>query len=195
MWVGGNTNDVQYFSKSTDGGSTFSTPLAAASGPTPMVPWSQNGYLTFPSIAVDLSGGSHNGNIYVTWSDATDGDADVFLSRSTNLGVSWSSPLRVNDDPIGNGKIQTWPWITVNDSGKISIVYFDTRNTPNDSTTETWMAQSNDGGLTFTNTVISSQQSQTNRPNTDVRFGDYIGIDSWGGHTVPVWTDQKSRRI
>src|SRR2546422_840231 len=46
----------------------------------------------FPSIAVDLSGGSRRGYIYATWSDDRNGDDDVFLSRSTDGGNHWSAP-------------------------------------------------------------------------------------------------------
>lgn len=192
VWIGGASDDIQWFSKSTDGGLTFSTPANIAEGPTPIVPWSQTGNLTFPSIATDISGGPRSGNIYVVWSDARNGDADVFLTRSTDHGSTWSSAARVNDDGLGNGKVQTWPWIGVNDSGNIAIVYFDTRNTPNNNTIEAWLATSTNGGLTFVNSVLSTVQSPTNTPGTNVRFGDYIGIDYWSNHIVPVWTDERA---
>ncbi len=192
VWVNANTYGTQYFAKSTDGGLTFGTPVAIATGTPASIPWSQGGPTTFPSIACDVSGGARNGYIYVTWCDGRNGDADIFLTRSTDHGSTWSSALRVNNDGLGNGKVQAWPWIAVNESGNIAINFFDTRNTPNNNTIEAWVARSSDGGLTFTNDVLSSQQSPTNIPNSDVRYGDYIGIDSWGGHTVPVWTDERA---
>jgi hypothetical protein len=93
---------------------------------------------------------------------------------------------------MSNGKVQAWPWISVNDQGLIAIAFYDTRNTPNNNIIEAWLARSSDGGLTFTNEVLSSQQSPTSQPNTDVRFGDYIGIDFWGNRIVPVWTDERA---
>ena len=39
---------------------------------------------------------------------------------------------------------------------------------------------------------MSSQQSPTATPNTDVRYGDYIGVDFWGNKVVPVWTDERA---
>ncbi|OLD71492.1 MAG: hypothetical protein AUI33_07750 [Ignavibacteria bacterium 13_1_40CM_2_61_4] len=39
---------------------------------------------------------------------------------------------------------------------------------------------------------MSSQDSPQTTPNSDVRFGDYIGIDSWDYRIVPVWTDERA---
>ncbi len=183
---------TQYFNKSTDGGLSFGTPQVISTGTAANIPWSQSGPTTFPSIACDISGGPRNGYVYVTWCDGRNGDADIFLARSTNRGSTWSSPIRVNNDPMSNGKVQAWPWIAVNDQGLIAIVFYDTRNTPNNNIIEAWLARSSDGGLTFSNEVLSSQQSPINQPNSDVRFGDYIGTDFWGNRIVSVWTDERA---
>jgi hypothetical protein len=192
VWANANTYATQYFNKSTDGGLTFGTPVVIATATGGNIPWSQGGPTTFPAISCDISGGPRNGNIYVTWGDGRYGDEDVFISRSTDHGNTWSTALRVNNDTQGNGKVQAWPWIAVNSAGLISILYYDTRNTPNNNTIEAWLARSSDGGLTFTNEVLSSQQSPTNQPNTDVRFGDYIAVDFWGNRITSAWTDERA---
>lgn len=190
-WVNFNYT-TQYFNKSTDGGLTFGTPQIVATGTQASIPFSQSGPTTFPSIACDVSGGPRNGYVYITWCDGRNGDADVFLARSTDNGTTWSAPIRVNNDPMSNGKCQAWPWIAVNNQGLIAVLFYDTRNTPNNTIIEAWLARSSDGGATFTNEVLSSQQSPTSVPNSDVRFGDYINVDFWGNRIVPVWTDERS---
>lgn len=191
-WLGGTaTTDIVYFDKSTDGGNSFGTDIVIASGTTPDIPISSSG-ITFPSIATDVSGGLRNGNIYVTWCDARYGDPDIFISRSTNRGVNWSTPLRVNNDATGNGKLQCWPWIAVNDSGIIAIIYYDSRNTASNTIIEAYLALSNDGGYSFINYKLSSVPTPTNQPNTAIRFGDYIGIDYYKDKVVPVWTDERA---
>jgi hypothetical protein len=172
-----------YFDKSTDGGATFGTDKVISPCPNA---W-------FPSMAVDLSGGQYNGNIYVTWNDDRNGDGDIFLSKSTDSGNTWSAAQRINNDPINNGREQYWPWIAVAENGEIDLIFYDTRNTPNNSIIEAYLARSTDGGAAFTNELISTAQSPTNTPNSDVRFGDYIGIDAYGGNiVVPVWTDERA---
>ncbi len=172
-----------YFDKSTDGGLTFGTDKVVSPCPNA---W-------FPSMAVDLSGGQYNGNIYVTWNDERNGDGDIFLSVSSDGGNNWSAAKRINDDAVSNGREQYWPWVTVAENGEIDLIFYDTRNTPNNSTIEAYLARSTDGGDNFTNELISTQQSPTSAPNSDVRFGDYIGIDAYGGNiVVPVWTDERA---
>ncbi len=192
VWFGFPPNFIQWFSKSTDGGMTFSTPMNIAEGPDPVIPFAISNVWSCPSIATDISNGPGFGNIYVTWCDARNGDADVFLIRSTNRGSNWSAPVRVNNDGIGNGKLQCYPWIAVDDSGRISIVFYDSRNTPSDSIIEAWLATSTDGGQTFVNSLLSTVQSPTNTPGPNVRFGEYIGIDFWKNHIVSVWTDERA---
>jgi hypothetical protein len=191
-WNGGSGVDVQEFVKSTNGGVSFSAPFAVATGPSPSVPFSQSGFTAFPSIAADISGGPMFGNIYLAWCDNRNGDADVFVSHSTDHGSTWSSAVRVNNDAVANGKCQAWPWIAVDNAGRVAVVYYSTQNTPNNNIIEAWIGRSTDGGVTFTDQVLSTQQSPTSQPNSDVRFGDYIGFDYWNTRMTPVWTDERA---
>jgi hypothetical protein len=192
VWVryAGNNFAVNY-SKSTNGGANFITPVAITQGLAPDITISSSG-VTFPSIACDVSGGPRNGWLYTTFCDSRNGDPDIFLTRSTDAGSTWSTPVRVNNDAIGNGKLQCWPWIAVNDSGKIAILFYDARNASSNTIVEAWLARSTDGGQTFINEKISSVPSPTGEPNTDVRYGDYINADYRGNRVATVWTDMRT---
>lgn len=192
VWVGGTaTTDIIYFNKSTNGGAGFGTEQNIAQGNSPSIPISSSA-ITFPSIAVDVSGGPRNGAIYVTWCDSRNGDPDIFLIRSTNGGTNWTSPVRVNNDSLGSGKLQCWPWISINEQGKLAILYYDSRNGTSNTNIEAWLARSTDGGQTFINEKLSSVSFTASWPNSDVRFGDYINIDYHGDRIVPVWTDLRA---
>ncbi|MBI4548116.1 MAG: T9SS type A sorting domain-containing protein [Ignavibacteriae bacterium] len=195
----GSVNVVSYgdalilFDKSTDGGLSFGTDVIVDSVIN-LFTCSFGGFVGggLPSIAADLTMGPTKGHLYIVWPDTRNGDFDVFLKVSSDSGSTWSEARRVNDDPVGNGRDQFWPWVAVDDRGVVTIVYYDNRNTSDCSISETYLAHSWDGGRSFTNRLISTAQSPHNIPNGAVRFGDYIGIDSWGGHTVPVWTDERA---
>ncbi len=182
VWRGYDSGGQIRFDKSTDGGLTFGTDKIVSNAPDS---W-------FPHMTVDLSGGPFHNNIYVVWNDLRNGDDDVFLSISSNGGDTWTPAQRINNDPISNGKDQYWPTIAISELGEIVIMFYDTRNTSNNTIIEAYIARSTDGGATFTNELVSTQPSPTNIPNGDVRFGDYIDIDFYGGNIVPVWTDERA---
>ncbi len=56
------------------------------------------------------------------------GDYDVQMIESTNGGVSWAAPVRVNDDPLGNGKMQDMIWCDFDTDGDLIVGWRDRRN-------------------------------------------------------------------
>ncbi len=198
-WPGG--EDAIGFAKSTDGGATWTkTRIYSA------VDFGIRGNLkptsirvsSFPSMAVDRSGGAHNGYIYITWPQRTvapaGNDPDIVMIRSTDNGATWSTPVRVNDDALNNGKDQYYPWCTVDQSsGRLNVVFYDSRNTTNDST-GVFMATSVDGGLTFENFEVSDANF---RPKAISGLaggyqGDYIGIAAADNKAYPFWADDRT---
>ena len=68
-----------------------------------------------------------NGNAVLTWVDNRNGDYDILLSKTTNGGLSWSAPIRVNDDAINNGIDQDMVWADFSPSGKLAVAWRDRR--------------------------------------------------------------------
>lgn len=138
-----------------------------------------------PITICDLSPSAHHGTIYVNWADQSNGanDTDIFLSKSTDGGTTWSSPLRVNND--APGKHQFLSWMALDQTnGYIYIVFYDRRNYTNNNT-DVYLAYSTDGGSTFTNTKISITSFL---PTSSVFFGDYTNIVAHNGVIRPIWT-------
>ncbi len=189
VWMGNSFSFGQkpgiYFNKSSNGGLNFSSETIIDT-------LASTSFLRLPSIATDISNGERHGFIYAVWSNTVSGDEDVYLKYSSDRGASWSPRKRINNDSLGNGKKQYWPWITVNEAGSIFILYYDCRNSSSDWIVEAYLAYSTDGGQTFGNELLSTQQFSTMYSNWEIRFGDYIGIDSWDGKIVPVWTDARA---
>jgi len=189
-------NGMLSFDVSTDGGATYGVDRTVAVINQQFFPLPGASYRgnSFPTIAVDTSGGPNNGTIYVAWGDrlGLGGSPDILLSRSTDGGVTWSAPVSVSDDT--NGSYQFFPWLGVGPDGVVSVVFFDRRRAPNSEFYDTFVAQSFDGGLTFDrNRRVSSQMSDSLNDGFGGFFiGDYNGIASWINRVHPFWTDCRS---
>jgi len=57
-------------------------------------------------------------------------DLDVYYTETFNGGTSWSTPKRVNDDAIGNGKMQDLVWGNFDEHGNLVAAWRDRRNAP-----------------------------------------------------------------
>jgi hypothetical protein len=137
-----------------------------------------------PVTGVDLSNGPNKGTLYVNWIDERNGDPDVFVMSSRNGGETWSAPVRVNDDPVKNGKAQFFTWMSVDPAdGSINIVFYDRRDGAGTQTRLT-LARSVDGGRSFVNHKIDLPPFTA---NTRAFFGDYASISAQQGRVVPVF--------
>ena len=174
------------FDKSLDGGLTFGKDKVISDFPGG---WDfaaegldrANG---MPVTGVDLSDGPNKGTLYVNWIDARNGDPDVFVMSSRDGGNTWSTPVRVNDDPLKNGKVQFFTWMAVDPAdGSINIVFYDRRDTTGTQTRLT-LARSVDGGRTFVNYKIDQQPFAA---NSRTFFGDYSSISAYEGRVVPAF--------
>jgi hypothetical protein len=175
------------FDRSTDGGVTFgadSYPDSIVTVSDPYM-WVSN----FPYLAADVTGGPHDGNLYIAWNDLRNGDSDILFTRSIDDGESWSAAIRVNDDALGNGAGQFFPMIVVDPKGRIIVTFYDRRRFIGGSLQEIWGAISRDGGLSFdTNFLISDAPSDATIGGW---VGDYSAATASAEFLYPFWTDMR----
>lgn len=158
---------------------------------------------SFPSMAVDISGGPNNGNIYIVWANCgipgvnTGDDIDVYMARSADEGNTWDTPVRVNQDASGLGKEHYFPWITCDPvTGALSVIFYDDRNVSS-TECETFVAFSFDAGMTWEDIKVSDV-AFTPAPIPGLAsgyMGDYLGISSRGGMVYPVWADNRTGTV
>jgi hypothetical protein len=122
-------------------------------------------------------------------------DADTLLVKSTNGGATWSEPIRVNQDAIGNGKDQFQPALAVTESGQLNMMWFDRRNDPQNYYIDTYFARSSDAGQTWTETRVTSMMwdPAINPPISPSGhfIGDYQGIVATDDAAIPFWQDTR----
>jgi len=191
------------FAKSTDGGATFgaaSRVISNIRGIRTTAVLKNHRVNSFPCMAVDISNGSFSGNIYIVWTNTgvpgtnTGTNKSVYLIRSSDGGTTWSTPVRINQGTFADGKEAYFPWISCDpETGVLTAVFYDDRNVSS-TQCEVYSAYSVDGGLTWTDFVVSDV-AFTPAPISGLAslyMGDYLGITSKGGKVYPCWTDNRS---
>ncbi len=184
------------FATSTNGGASWSVNenIYACNGvkSSSLQPWNirVNG---FPALEIDKTGGSRNGWLYIVSSQVNfspaGSDPDVVFHRSSDGGITWSSGIRVNQDPLNNGKNQVFPALTIDESGGINVIYMDNRNSPDSA--QIYLSRSTNGGDNWTDYIVSDHKflpksvSGAGAGNQ----GDNIGITNSNNKLFPVWND------
>lgn len=138
-------------------------------------------------IAVDCSGGPHHGNVYLLCSVnrfSNPDPLDVMFGRSTDGGLTWSAPARVNDDPATNA----WQWfgtMSLAPNGRIDAVWLDTRDNPGSINSSLYYSCSTDGGVSWSpNERLSDAFNPHLGWPQQNKLGDYFDMisDETGAH-------------
>jgi hypothetical protein len=152
------TTGYMMFSKSSDGGNTWSKPTLTATvalGGADLV-----GPIETPAIAADNSDGPYAGNLYVVMYNWTGTFTQVQVVRSIDGGDTWSKPVPVAPGITHN---QFLPWIAVSPTGLVGASWLDTRNDPLGVNFQAFAGISSDGGQSFEpNVQLTSEFSNPN---------------------------------
>ncbi len=201
----GPTSGTIEFVKSTNGGVSFSPPAVAAN--ITAIPFRfSNSWFRTPASLPAFAVSPVDGNLYIAWADYRHNDADIYFARSTNGGVSWSTPVRLNDDPLSNGIDQFQPQVSVAPNGRVAVMWFDRRLPcpdlpwiPPDHRgdlnfcIDTFMTRSFDEGQTWTPNIRAGAQTWDWTLNLPLDgsgngfIGDYQGIASNNDYDFPFW--------
>ena len=190
--------------RSFDGGQTLEGPITIA---TRMDVWFVDGS-RFPGrfrvapicgFAVD----PNDGTLYSVWFDTTsvsggNSNVDIYFSRSIDQGDTWTTPTIINTDSATPGD-QFFSWIEVDSTGRLHLIFYDTRSVIQDDNTtdssaepsailEAYYSYSDDGGNTWSEIVLTPQSFDTAVDGFDGQFiGDYLGIAVAGTTVFPCY--------
>ena len=147
-----------------------------------------------PAAAVDPS----SGTIYAVWEDdrfrSTTTINDAVISRSTDGGITWTTPARLNKDSLDSGVNHYNPTVAVGAGGRVHVAWRE-RDESGDGPLDlpwinTYYAESYDGGRTFTKPLrvnrVSSNMSYGAYSRGGAFEGDYDQVASAGGYTYIV---------
>jgi hypothetical protein len=154
----------------------------------------------YPFIAADNSYGPNRGrlyNIYASNDPPGDGNKPaIWVRYSTDQGVTWSSAIKVNDDPssTNNHHFMPAPWCD-KATGRLYIQWMDSRDCPTHDSCLIYASYSDNGGVTWVaNQPISNKKMKIycgtcGGGGTPTYQGDYNGIVSNKKVSMAAWTD------
>ena len=195
IFVSWSRDDTIWFSKSLDNGITWLNKesfICKHVGGWDLKIEGINRSNGMPVTHCDLSGGEHNGRIYINFADKRNGkdDSDIFLIYSDDQGETWSEVIKVNQDD--SRREQFFTWMCVDQSnGDLYFVYYDRRNTRGNET-HVYVTRSNDGGASFKEIQITDEPF---KPNGYVFFGDYSNISAHQGMVRPIFNRMEDMKI
>lgn len=127
----GGDKDI-YFSRSTDGGVTWSAPVRLDTSPP--------GTADSNTVEICCSGD----RVYVVWADARDGADDIYFNASEDGGATWMvNDVRLDTDAAGQARSRT-PKLCC-DGLAVRVAWVDERDDPGDI----YATASTDGGNTW----------------------------------------------
>ncbi len=151
-------NPEIYYKRSTDGGESWGVDTRLTNN-------SANSW--HPSVAVSGS------RVIVVWQDARDGNMEIFCKRSDDGGASWSTDMRLTNNPA----VSSHTSVAVSGSF-VHVVWYDER----DGNREIYYKLSTDGGATWGVDI---------RLTNDPAASHYPSVAVSGSNVHVVWKDQR----
>ena len=172
VYINLNPRDI-FFTRSLDGGTTWSTPINLSTNP---------GDSVRPTIALNSQG-----TIYVAWGDDAEGKYEVFLRYSTDTGNTWSPIRNITAQVKGQDRL---PAIAVDANGTLYATWaHKERHNEGGVITverEVFLQYSQDGGETW-----SAPYSVSGVPSVSDIIRPELTLDP-AGNLYVIWEEEDS---
>lgn len=161
---------------------------------------------------------ARNGALYLAWSNSTsssfgdrDADSNILFVRSTDGGLTWTSPLQVNP-PVADDRHHILPSLSIgNNPNDVHIAYYTQHRTS--ETVDVDLANSHNGGVSFeSNRTVRVTGTAFVLPPTVNRLtaapipttnydrliqpgyslGEYLSVNAVNGSVYVLWGDARN---
>ena len=181
---------------SRDGGQTFGRGVVAE--PAVVPPARVMAVFIMPPAAL----AARDDLVCVGWTDARNGDPDVFARCSQDGGRRWAEPRRMNDDSVGTGRWQYLPGLTIAPGGRIDAIFYDRRNDIQNLNNDVFYTFSRDGGRAYACNVqlnrdgaslsLVGQRYAVPSAQGQFDFGSRMGLLSRRHDVIAAWADTRN---
>jgi hypothetical protein len=154
-----------------------------------------------PTLALDRSGGSREGNVAVAWHTRGSGNSSILeVAYSPDVKLGGSTWLAVDPPPVASGTLQVLPRVAISPvTGVVGLLYYqDTRRGPTPLTAR-YLAGTRGGtpalwGTPATLSVPFSPADMFHQTD-EVFIGDYVGLTfDFAGNALATWADGRNNR-
>lgn len=138
---------------------------------------------------------AHAGHLAYCFLSEQNDQSDVYFMESSDGGNTWGTMQKVNQDPIGNNRVQDLIWGDFNESGDLVITWRDRRNAPNDGyeqASEVYAATKPFGALTMGADYPISSQAAAHDTILEGSGNDFMSVVYAGDTCYAVWGDVRS---
>ena len=143
-------------------------------------------------VDIDISNGPGQGNVYVCASVSrfsNSDPADVMFAKSTDGGVTFQPPVRINTDS-GTNAYQWFGTMSVAPNGRIDVIWLDTRDASNGIDSVLYYSFSEDEGETWSeNTSLSEPFNPSIGYPQQQKMGDYFHMVSDNEYAHLAWSN------
>jgi len=188
--------------KSTNGGASFQAGVTAAALNAdfdfPIPAMETRRAFVYVSAQADTSNGAFANSLYITYNDtstlennttASANHSVVKVLRSRDGGATWASSTAHSTADISTVD-RFNPWMSVDQTGRVFVIYYDTRNSSGRSGTDIYYTVSTDGGVTFGTAVRLTSVTSKNIVEAN-EWGDYNGMDMALNDIMAIYTDNR----
>lgn len=141
---------------------------------------------------------ANSDHIVLVYLDSSNEELDVFMTETMDAGENWSTPVRLNDDPVGNDRMQDLIWADFDLDGDLVVSWRDRRNATGslfDTATEIWATYRSKDSIAFRPNFQITSETLDHDPILEGSGNDFMSIKIQNDTLHAVWGDPRDGNL